>query len=59
VVDYLSKIGFDERYGARPLQRALEDEIVKPISAWLLNHSDLEGKKVRVDFDGKLKIKVV
>jgi ATP-dependent Clp protease ATP-binding subunit ClpA len=58
VVDYLSDIGFDERYGARPLQRALEDEIVKPISVWLLNHSDVEKKGIRVDFDGQLKIKI-
>jgi len=58
VVAYLSDIGFDERYGARPLQRALEDKIVKPISGWLLQHANLEGKKILVDFDGELKIKI-
>ena len=59
VVAYLSKIGFDERYGARPLQRALEDKIVKPIAGWLLEHRDLEGKQLMVDFDEKLEIKVI
>jgi len=56
VVDFLSEIGFDERYGARPLQRALEDEIMKPIAGWLLQNPEANNQDLKVDFDGKLKI---
>ncbi|MEQ8706140.1 MAG: AAA family ATPase [Phaeodactylibacter sp.] len=38
LVDYLARIGFDERYGARPLQRALEDHVVMPVARWMLKH---------------------
>ncbi|MBV6655491.1 MAG: ATP-dependent Clp protease ATP-binding subunit, partial [Mameliella sp.] len=37
LVAHLAHIGFDERYGARPLQRALEDHVVMPVARWLLN----------------------
>lgn len=37
VYSYLAEIGFDERYGARPLQRAIEAEIISPVAKWLLD----------------------
>ena len=40
VVDLLVAEGFDERYGARPLQRALEDLVVGPLSRWLVAHPE-------------------
>lgn len=39
LVNHLARTGFDERYGARPLQRALEGLIVMPVARWLLQHS--------------------
>jgi ATP-dependent Clp protease ATP-binding subunit ClpC len=36
LVEYLAAIGFDARYGARPLQRAVEREVVAPLARWLL-----------------------
>jgi ATP-dependent Clp protease ATP-binding subunit ClpA len=57
VIQYLTRIGFDEKYGARPLQRALEDEIVKPIANWLLQRPDLKNAVLNVDFDDGLLIK--
>lgn len=56
VVNFLTRIGFDEKYGARPLQRALEDEIVKPIANWLLAHSTLKNARLAIDYNGILKI---
>ena len=56
VVDYLAKIGFDERYGARPLQRALEQSIVNPMAKWLLDHAEVSDCALEVDFDGQLKV---
>jgi len=37
-LDWLSARGFDPRYGARPLKRALERELVVPVAAWLAAH---------------------
>jgi ATP-dependent Clp protease ATP-binding subunit ClpC len=39
VVEHLAAAGFDARYGARPLQRALEQLVVAPLSRWLLANS--------------------
>ncbi|NPC84548.1 ATP-dependent Clp protease ATP-binding subunit, partial [Pyxidicoccus fallax] len=37
-LDWLAARGFDPRYGARPLKRALERELVVPVAAWLAEH---------------------
>ncbi len=54
---HLSSIGFDERYGARPLQRAIEQEVVAPLAHWLNERSELRGVEVRVDYDGVVRIR--
>jgi ATP-dependent Clp protease ATP-binding subunit ClpC len=43
VIDLLMAQGFDARYGARPLQRAMESLIVTPLSAFLLAHPNLQN----------------
>lgn len=58
VVDYLTNIGFDEKYGARPLQRALEDYIVQPLAKWMLENRDISGQTLAVDFDGEIRVAV-
>jgi ATP-dependent Clp protease ATP-binding subunit ClpA len=58
VAKYLSKSGFDERYGARPLQRMLEQTIVNPLANWLLQHPTVKERKVFVDYNKGLIIKV-
>ena len=57
VVEHLSIIGFDERYGARPLQRAVEQSLVNPIASWLLEHPDIQNRDIQIDYDGTLIIK--
>ena len=49
---HLADIGFDERYGARPLQRAIEQEVVSPL-AHFLNKNSVEGRELVVDFVGE------
>jgi ATP-dependent Clp protease ATP-binding subunit ClpC len=39
LVDHLAAIGFDARYGARPLQRTIEREVVAPLAKWLLERT--------------------
>jgi len=50
VIDRLSSIGFDERYGARPLQRAIEQQIVSPLANWLLKNNKVNKKLLKVDY---------
>ena len=44
LVEYLSKIGFDELYGARPLKRAIQDKVEDLLSEELLTGKMVEGK---------------
>lgn len=56
LVDHLVNIGFDKRYGARPLQRAIEQTIVKPMSYWLLEHGNKRNVSLQLSWKGKLQI---
>ena len=53
LVDYLSKIGFDELYGARPLKRAIQDKVEDLLSEEVLLGNMIEGKSyiIKVDND--------
>ncbi|MCF8282977.1 MAG: AAA family ATPase, partial [Bacteroidales bacterium] len=44
VVEHIAQVGFHEKYGARPLQRAVEDVLVKSIAKWLLENPTVENK---------------
>ncbi|MCO6476458.1 MAG: ATP-dependent Clp protease ATP-binding subunit, partial [Phaeodactylibacter sp.] len=51
---HIAAIGFDPRYGARPLQRAIEQSVVTPIANWLLQHPGAESCRLRIDYQDKL-----
>jgi ATP-dependent Clp protease ATP-binding subunit ClpC len=44
LVDYISKIGYDELYGARPMKRAIQDKVEDLISEEVLTGKMVEGK---------------
>jgi ATP-dependent Clp protease ATP-binding subunit ClpC len=48
VVNLISKIGFDETYGARPIKRAIQDKIEDLISDEVLNDVVKEGGKYQL-----------
>lgn len=53
----LAELGFDERYGARPLQRAIEQKVIAPLANWLLQHPKVENTTLQLDLNGmELKI---
>jgi ATP-dependent Clp protease ATP-binding subunit ClpC len=58
LVDYLSKIGFDELYGARPLKRAIQDKIEDLLSEEVLTGKMVEGKTYNIKVEGD-EIKVI
>jgi ATP-dependent Clp protease ATP-binding subunit ClpC len=49
LVDLLAREGFDPRYGARPLQRAIETLIVTPLARFLVEHADVRNTTVRLE----------
>lgn len=46
---YLVETGYDERYGARPLQRTLERELIAPLAKWLVSQPNLTNTTLYVD----------
>jgi ATP-dependent Clp protease ATP-binding subunit ClpC len=44
VIDYISKVGFDETFGARPIKRAIQDKIEDLISEKILMSEIKEGE---------------
>lgn len=56
-IDYLIEKGFDDKMGARPLQRIIDDEIKKPLSRMILFGELQEGGRVEVNLkDDKLEL---
>jgi ATP-dependent Clp protease ATP-binding subunit ClpA len=51
-VDAIVNEGFDPRYGARPLKRAIERTVTAPLATFLAQHSSAHGAKAsRVEVD--------
>jgi ATP-dependent Clp protease ATP-binding subunit ClpB len=52
---YLAELGYDPVYGARPLRRVIQKEILNPLAKYLLEGRFNEGDTVEVDYrDGKI-----
>ncbi|KIK92316.1 hypothetical protein PAXRUDRAFT_830053 [Paxillus rubicundulus Ve08.2h10] len=49
---YLASIGYSPAYGARPLNRAIQSEVLNPLSFMLLSDRVRDGESVKVRFDG-------
>lgn len=49
---YLAEIGYDSVYGARPLKRVIQKEILNPLATKLLEGTFKEGNVIEVDMEG-------
>jgi len=49
----LAEKGYDPVYGARPLKRAIQQEIQNPLAMKILGGEFKDGARVKVDVDGK------
>jgi len=57
--DYIAKAGFDPDYGARPLKRALYDEVEDRLAELILEDKVVEGSTVTFDVvDGEMMVEV-
>ncbi len=60
--DHIADKGYDSKFGARPLRRALQKYIEDPLAEHIIQASIEEGDTIKIDFDKKaddLKIDVV
>lgn len=58
--NHLSEIGFDPAFGARPLKRVIQNEVVNRLANEILQGTISEGDLVELDWDGRqLNIKKV
>jgi ATP-dependent Clp protease ATP-binding subunit ClpB len=51
-LDLLGSAGFDPVYGARPLKRAIQQQLENPLAQRILQGAFVPGQTVRVDSDG-------
>ena len=49
---YLASIGYSPVYGARPLNRAIQSELLNPLSVLILENAVRDGEIIKVQFDG-------
>lgn len=55
VVEYISKIGFDDTYGARPLRRSIQSNIEDAFAESILDSTIKDGDSVKIDvIDNKI-----
>ena len=48
---HVAKSGYDPVYGARPLKRAIQNEILNPLAMKLLERTFAEGDVIEVDYE--------
>ncbi len=59
LVDAVATAGYDQRLGARPLQRALERLVVTPLARWRMAHPAVAKAVLHLDWiDHRLTVKV-
>ena len=58
LIDFITKIGYDENYGARPMKRAIQDKVEDLISEEVLVGNVIEGKNYMLKVEGE-EVKIV
>ena len=56
VLDLICKNGYDARYGARPLQRAIETGVVTPLAKFLVTHPTLNNATVLLSLNSSQQV---
>lgn len=50
--NFLCASGYSPIYGARPLNRAIQSDLLNPLSVMILSDRVRDGETIRVTFDG-------
>jgi ATP-dependent Clp protease ATP-binding subunit ClpC len=59
LIEHLATVGFDEKLGARPLQRAIDQVLISPLAKWLLDHPEVVDCELEVGYGKGLEVKVL
>ncbi len=51
-LSYLARVGYNPHYGARPLNRLIQNKILNPIATQIINRTIGDGDRVNVSMDG-------
>ena len=54
LVDHIAIKGFDEKLGARPLQRQIEQLVVTPLAKFMLHNRHLENATLLLDYEAEI-----
>jgi ATP-dependent Clp protease ATP-binding subunit ClpC len=57
-VEHLIRAGFDQRYGARPLQRTIETLVVAPLAKFLLSRPALKNAVLQMELDSESGLRI-
>ena len=49
-LDFIGEVGYDPIYGARPLKRAIQQEVENPLSQAILSGKVIPGKLITIDY---------
>ena len=59
-LSFLCEKGFDKKYGARPLKRAIQNHVEDLIAEEIVKSKIKEGSSIKIDHDSKsLKLKII
>ncbi len=58
LIRWLAHLGYDPRYGARPLQRTIENLIIVPLSRYLLDHPKRQPQTLVLDLSESQELKI-
>ena len=58
--DWLSEEGFSSEYGARPLKRVIQSQVIDKIAQIILKNNEIEEKKIKIEVvDNELRFELV
>ncbi len=57
LIEHLLSIGFDQRYGARPLQRTIESSVVAPLARYLLANPEIKDSTLQISLNSEKELK--
>ncbi|GAA5972642.1 hypothetical protein JCM11641_002951 [Rhodosporidiobolus odoratus] len=50
-LDYLGSIGYHPTFGARPLNRAIQNELLNPLARFIIDDTVRDGETAKIEFD--------
>ena len=51
-LDYLGALGFDPQFGARPLKRVLQREVLNELSKQIISNNITQGDSIKIELNG-------